>query len=557
MTREQSPVEKLKARSNFLRGTLAASLSNLVSGALAGDDTQISKFHGVYQQDNRDERAERNRQKLEPAWRFMIRARIPGGIVTPAQWRDLDALARRYADASLRLTTRQAIQFHGVIKCDLRNTIRGINDTLLDTLAACGDVNRNVMCAPLANFSAIHTQALQVAQAISNHLTPRTRAYHELWLDGENVAAEPEHEPLYGSSYLPRKFKIAVAIPPVNDVDIYAQDLGFIAIARDGELAGFNVTVGGGMGVTHGDAATYPRAADAIGFCSPDQAIAVAEQVVLLQRDFGDRSNRRHARLKYTIDDRGVDWFREALATRLDTPLTAPRAFRFTHRGDPVGWARAADGCWNLTIHVPQGRVRDGDEARLLSGLNAIASSHAGEFRLTPNQNLIVAGVPDDGRSAIDRQLADYGIDTLQSASGLRQQALACVALPTCGLAMAEAERYLPDFSNAVERLLARHGLEDLPLSLRISGCPNGCSRPYLAEVALVGKAPGRYNLHLGGSVNGDRLNTMVAENLDEAGILAELDRRLARYAESRQHGEAFGDFAARTARTEGAVTPA
>ncbi len=545
MATTESPVEKIKAHSDYLRGTIVASLADAASGGLADDDTQLSKFHGFYQQDDRDVRADRARRKLEPAYSFMIRVRVPGGIATPEQWRTLTEIAKSHANHSLRLTTRQAVQLHGVIKRDLKATIRGINDSLLDTIAACGDVNRNVMCSPLAELSGVHERAFEVAAAISEHLTPRTRAYHEIWLDGDKVAGGADQEPIYGSTYLPRKFKIAVAIPPQNDVDIFAQDLGFIAIERRGELSGFNVSVGGGLGMSHGEPDTYPRAAEVIGYCAADRAVEVAEQVVALQRDYGDRSNRKHARLKYTIDDRGIDWFKRELAARLGFRLEEARPFRFLRRGDSIGWVRDHRGAWNLTLFVPQGRVIDSDEHRLMSGLAEISKAHCGDLRLTPNQNLIVAGIPD--RARIGTLLDEFGIAELQAVSPMRQLALACVALPTCPLAMAEAERYLPELGAKIDELLAKSGLADEPISLRVSGCPNGCSRPYLAEIALVGKAPGRYNLFLGGSADGRRLNSLVEENIDEARALARLDRLFSEFANRRREAETFGDYAQRS----------
>lgn len=543
-----SPVEHLKARSNYLRGTIVESLADTATGALAEDDTQLSKFHGFYQQDDRDIRAERTQQKLEPAYSFMIRVRMPGGIVTPEQWLAMDSLATSHANNTLRLTTRQAFQFHGVVKSDLKETIRRINYSLLDTIAACGDVNRNVMCTPLAELSAVHEGAYRAAMQISEHLTPRTRAYHEIWLDGEKVAGSGDREPIYGRTYLPRKFKISVAIPPSNDVDVFAQDLGYIAIEEGGELVGFNVTVGGGMGMTHGEPETYPRVADVIGFCRPDQVVAVAEHVVGIQRDNGDRTNRKHARLKYTIDDRGIDWFKAELEERLGFALGEARACRFTSRGDRFGWQKDQHGKWHLTLFVPEGRVRDNGVARTLSGLRELAKIHKGDFRLTANQNLIVSGISDRDRPAVEKLLDDYGIQRLQSISPLKQQALACVAFPSCGLAMAEAERYLPDFTGRVEALLDTHGLGEEPISLRITGCPNGCARPYLAEIALVGKAPGRYNLFLGGDALGHRLNRLARENIDETQILETLDGLFSEFAASRRQNESFGDFAHRTA---------
>ncbi|HQR49696.1 MAG TPA: NADPH-dependent assimilatory sulfite reductase hemoprotein subunit, partial [Steroidobacteraceae bacterium] len=389
-----------------------------------------------------------------------------------------------------------------------------------------------------------HAAAHEWAVKLSEHLLPRTRAYHEIWLDGEKVAGTPEVEPIYGPTYLPRKFKAAIAVPPVNDVDVFAQDLGFVAIVEDGELAGFNVTVGGGLGATHGEAATYPRLADVVGFVKPEQLLAVAEAVVTTQRDFGDRANRKHARLKYTIDERGLDWFVAEITRRQGFALEAARPFEFTSNGDRFGWTEGHDGRWHLTLRIEAGRVADTAAGKHLTGLREIARIHRGDLRLTPNQNLIVANVAPSERRFIDALVVRYGLDAHARRTPLRRDALACVALPTCPLAMAEAERYLPDFGRKVERLLATHGLRDEPVTLRITGCPNGCARPYLAEIALIGKAPGRYNLHLGGDGRGMRLNALRLENVDEAAILGDLDGAFARYAAERQPGERFGDYA-------------
>lgn len=543
---EFTAVEDLKARSNFLRGTLVDSLEDNATGALSEDDTQLSKFHGFYQQDDRDIRSDRLRQKLEPAYSFMIRVRVPGGIATPQQWLALDEVARDCGDYTLRLTTRQAIQFHGVSKRDLKKSIGRINNRLLDTIAACGDVNRNVMCSPQAEKSAIHRAAYATATAISEHLTPRTRAYHEIWLDGQKVEGSADAEPIYGTTYLPRKFKIGVAIPPSNDVDVFSQDLGFIAIEKSGELMGFNVAVGGGMGMTHGESETYPRVADVIGFCTVDQAIEVAENVVKLQRDFGDRTNRKHARLKYTIDDRGLDWFRGELSNRLGYDLQDAKRFLFVSRGDQFGWSKSQDGRWDLTLFIPEGRIKNTDQHHVLTGLREIAQIHEGDFRLTANQNLIISGVDAADKPAVEQLAEHYGITALQKVSPLQQQALACVAFPTCGQAMAEAERYLPALNLKVESLLKKHGLIDEPISLRITGCPNGCARPYLAEIGLVGKAPGRYNLFLGGSVDGQRLNRLAHENVDEDEFMHVLDELFSQFIAGRRDGESFGDFSYR-----------
>ena len=538
-----SPVERIKRDSRLLRGTLADSLADPLTGSIREDDTVLIKFHGSYQQDDRDVREERRRQKLEPAYSFMIRTRLPGGVCTPQQWLALDGIARRHANGTLRLTTRQAFQLHGVIKTDLKTTMAAINAALIDTIAACGDVNRNVLASANPVESRAHAQAYGWAKRLSEHLLPRTRAYHEIWLDGERVAGTEEVEPIYGPTYLPRKFKAAIAVPPVNDVDVFAHDLGFIAIVEDGELVGFNLAVGGGLGATHGDPTTYPRLADVVGFLKPEHVLAVAEAVVTTQRDFGNRAVRKHARLKYTIDARGLEWFVGEITRRQGFALEPARPFEFTATGDRFGWVEGFDGRWHLTLRIEAGRVADTAEAARLTGLREIARVHRGDFRLTPNQNLIIANVEPSARQFIDALVLRYRLDAHARSTPVRRDALACVALPTCPLAMAEAERYLPGFGSSVERLLEAHGLRDEPLVLRITGCPNGCARPYLAEVALVGKAPGRYNLHLGGDGRGQRLNVLYRENVDEPAILVALDEAFRRFAAERHPGERFGDF--------------
>jgi sulfite reductase (NADPH) hemoprotein beta-component len=542
---EPSAVERIKKASNYLRGTISQGLADEASGALAEDDTHLTKFHGIYQQDDRDQRQERARQKLEPAYSFMARVRVPGGVCTSKQWLALDELARTHANGTLRLTTRQSFQLHGIIKRKLKDTVAAINGTLLDTLAACGDVNRNVMCSPLPEQSAVHREAWEWACRISEHLTPRTRAYHEIWLDGEKVAGADE-EPVYGDVYLPRKFKLGLVVPPVNDIDVLSQDLGFIAVAEDGRLAGFNVCVGGGLGMSHGEPATYPRLADVIGLCKPEQVVAVAEQVVAIQRDHGDRSNRKHARLKYTIDDAGLDWFEEELERRLGFALAPAAPYELTTHGDRYGWIRGEDGRWHVTVFVENGRIADFPGRPLLTGLRRVAAAHGGELRLTPNQNVIVSNVTPARRPVIDHLLAAHGLTNGTGVSALRRNAMACVALPSCGLAMAEAERYLPDLITRLEDLVARHGLAGEPIVVRMTGCPNGCARPYLAEIGLVGKAPGRYNLYLGADYTGQRLNRLYRENVDEGEILASLEPVIARYARERAGGERFGDFVVR-----------
>jgi sulfite reductase (NADPH) hemoprotein beta-component len=538
-------VEDIKSESKRLRGSLLDSLADPLTGSLRESDQTLIKYHGSYQQDDRDIRDERRRQRLEPAYQFMIRTRTPGGVVTPQQWLQLDAIAMQHANHSLRITTRQAFQFHGVIKRELKATMQAINAALIDTLAACGDVNRNVMVAANPHASVVHTEVQQWAEKLSKHFLPNSRAYYEIWLDEELVAGSGEEdEPIYGSTYLPRKFKVAFAVPPTNDVDVFANDLGFIAIIDDGTLAGFNVTIGGGMGATHGDAETWPRVANVIGFITPDQLIEVATAVVTTQRDLGNRAVRKRARFKYTIDDHGLEKIVSEIERRAGITLSPARAFVFDHNGDRLGWVQGEDGRWHLTLNLSAGRIADRPGAPHLTGLREIAKIHSGEFRMTGNQNLVIANVSDSERAAIEALVQAHVLDDgLRKGSALARTAFACVALPTCGLAMAEAERYLPDFTDKLEPLLDKHGLRESPILLRISGCPNGCSRPYLGEIALVGKAPGRYNLMLGADHRGQRLNTLYRENIAENDILDTLDPLFARYASERDSGEGFGDF--------------
>jgi sulfite reductase (NADPH) hemoprotein beta-component len=555
-------VEDIKRQSGRLRGTLVESLASQVTGALAEGDQTLIKYHGSYQQDDRDVRDERRRQKLEPDFSFMIRTRTPGGVVTPAQWLKLDAIATTWAERGLRVTTRQAFQFHGVIKRDLKKTMQAINAALIDTLAACGDVNRNIAVAANPYLSQVHTTVQAQAEALSKHLLPNSRAYYEIWLEEEKVAGSgEEEEPIYGAVYLPRKFKIGFAVPPSNDVDVFAQDLGYIAVIEDGKLVGYNVSIGGGMGATHGDAETYPRLGDVIGFIAPEQVIAVGEAVVTTQRDWGNRAVRKRARLKYTIDDHGLDAFKAEVERRAGLRFAPARDFAFDHNTDTFGWSQSDDsmgddGLWHLNLRIIAGRIWDRDGLRHLSGLREIARlldighehavGAAPEFRLTANQNLLIANLDAAQREAVDALVREYGLDTHVAASPARKAALACVALPTCGLAMAEAERYLPAFVDCIDALLATHGLDGADLHIRLSGCPNGCSRPYLGEIALVGKAPGRYNLMIGADHRGQRLNTLYRENIDEAAILDTLDPLFRRYAAEREAGERFGDFLVR-----------
>jgi len=539
--------ESIKESSALLRGTILEGLADGITGSLDEDDTQLTKFHGTYQQDDRDLRAERRKKKMEPAYSFMIRVRVPGGVCTPEQWLAMDSIADTYANGTLRLTTRQAFQFHGVIKSNLKTTMAAINDSLLDTLAACGDVNRNVMCNPNPERSKAHAAALKLARDLSDHLSPRTGAYHEIWLDKEKVVdTAREEEPIYGPTYLPRKFKTVVAVPPENDVDIYAQDLGFIAITdKSGKVTGYNVTVGGGMGMTHGEPETYPRTADVMGYCTVKQAVDVAEKVVMVQRDHGDRSNRKHARLKYTIEDHGIDWFRSEVEKRLGYKLKKAKPFEFTSTGDRYGWVKDHAGNWHYTLFIENGRIKDTPDKQMKKGLSDIAKIHKGDFRLSSNQNVVISNVGARQKKAIDGLLKKYGLDN--SFSALRLNGMACVSLPTCGLGLAESERYLPGLITALEETLEAAGLRDDEIVIRMTGCPNGCARPYLAEIGLVGRGPGTYNLYLGAAYDGSRLNKLYRRDIKHDGILAALNPLIERYAKERKEGERFGDFVVRT----------
>ncbi|MGH8226617.1 MAG: assimilatory sulfite reductase (NADPH) hemoprotein subunit [Steroidobacteraceae bacterium] len=544
---ELHPNERLKHDSRYLRGTIAAGLDDPLTGAISDKDTPLTKFFGMYQQDDRDLRDGRRRAKLEPRYQFMVRMRLPGGVLTPAQWLALDLLARENADGTLRLTSRQTFQFHRVLKRNLRRHIRGIVAAGLDTMGACGDGNRNVIATANPLQSPIHAEVNALARQLSAHLMARTGAYREVFLGEAPVPADTVEEPLYGRTYLPRKFKIALAVPPQNDIDVYGHDLGLVAIVENGKLAGFDVLVGGGMGMTHKVPATFPRLGDVVGFCTTERVIAVAEQTLSIQRDYGDRKDRAHARFKYTIEDRGTEWFLAELASRLGSPLEPARPFTLTTSGDTFGWTQGADGLWHYTLFVENGRITDLGGRRLMSGMRALAAQHRGVFALTTNQNVIIAGISVAERPAIEAILSEYGIENDSGATALRQNSISCVALPTCGLAMAESERYLPALTDKIDEILVAEGLERQSISIRMSGCPNGCSRPYLAEIAFVGKAVGKYNLYLGASANGDRLNALYRENIGEAQILEALRLVLHRYAKERRAGESFGDFTVRT----------
>lgn len=550
--------EDIKIESNYLRGTIAEGLADSSTGAISAADQQLTKFHGTYMQDDRDLRDERKAQGLEPAYSFMIRCRLPGGVATPSQWLQMDSISSNHGNETMKLTTRQTFQFHGVVKSKLRPAMQSINQALMTTIAACGDVNRNVMCSSLPEKSAYHAEVYKVSQKISDHLLPSTTAYHEIWLKDNKTGEKTQvagpalvdSEPLYGATYLPRKFKITIAIPPHNDTDVYAHDVGLIAIksAETGQLEGFNVLAGGGMGVTHNNKKTYPRTGWMMGYVAAEHVHLVCEKIMLVQRDHGDRKNRKHARLKYTMDDLGNEVFKskvQDLLSPLSISLASPRPFHFDSNIDTFGWQRDEKGMNHFTFFIENGRIEDTADFPMRSGLVELAKIHTGEFRLTGNQHLILANVSDDAKPAISALMKKYKLDNTQF-SGLRLSSSACVAFPTCGLAMAESERYLPELITKLEGCLEENGLAQDSIVMRMTGCPNGCARPWLAEVAFVGKAFGAYNMYLGGGYHGQRLNKLYRSSIKEEEILETMKELLGRWARERGKGERFGDWTIR-----------
>ena len=537
--------EVIKEASPTLAGTIAQTLADPQLDRFSEDDNQFLKFHGIYQQDDRDVR------KTGKKFILMIRVRMPGGLLTPTQYLDLDRLSTEYGNNTLRITSRQAIQFHGVVKSNLARTVKGINESLLTTIAACGDVVRNVMAPPSPATDGIAEQMHAEAAKLSDLLAPVTPAYHGIWLEGKELDLEEKSvkefvDPLYGKTYLPRKFKIAFAIPPLNDVDVLTNDVGLIGIVEDGKLVGYNLTVGGGMGRSHGNAETFPRVADVIGFLTPDQVEAAVKTVVTIHRDFGSRENRKHARLKYVLADRGVEWFRGELQERLGFKLQTARPFAFTKQGDQFGWHQQSDGNWFLGLFVETGRVKDTEQRQTKTALRKIVEQFQPEIRLTPSNSIVLANLKPEQREGVTAILAAHGISIANQGSLLRRASMACVSLPTCGLGLAESERYLPGLITQLESLLEEVGLGDQEITIRMTGCPNGCARPYMAEIGFVGKAPGKYQVYLGGNEASTRLNRLWKETVKDAEIIDELRPVFARYAQERLDHERFGDWVER-----------
>jgi sulfite reductase (NADPH) hemoprotein beta-component len=544
-----SPVEAIKVKSHGLRGTLKESLNDEVTGSISDDDQAVIKFHGMYQQDDRDRREERAEKMLERLYSFMIRLRLPGGVLSPEQWIALHHIAGEHATGTIKITTRQTVQLHGLLKSRIKPTIQSFNAAALDSIATCGDINRNVTCSANPAQSPAHAEVFAYANKISELLKPKTRAYYEIWLDEEKIAERSEEDPLYEERYLPRKFKIGIAIPPNNDVDVLTNDIGLIAIIENDKLLGFNIAIGGGLSTTHGNPETYARLAIVIGFTdSEEKTLRAVYEILTVQRDFGNRSDRKRARLKYTVDTYGADWFRERVEQRAGFKLEPEKPFHFSERKDYYGWRKDHTGLWHYTLFIENGRVLDENGYLLKTALFEIAQAGLADFHFTANQNLMLANVNESNKHAVHSLLDKFGITArIENASALRKNSMACVALPTCPLALAEGQRYLPVLIDKIEPLLQMHGLNEDEIIIRMTGCPNGCGRPYTAEIGLIGTGPGRYNLHIGGDREGLRLNKIYKSNIDEAAILDELDKLFGAYKVEQLTQESFGDFAYRT----------
>lgn len=539
--------EAIKDKSNHLRGLIKEELVE-DTPAFTDDSEQLLKFHGVYQQDDRDKRKEARARGLEKHHQLMIRTRIPGGIVPAEAYLAHDDIAGKWADGTLRVTTRQDFQLHGVLKGNLKKSIRAINDGLLTTLGGCGDVERNIMCCPEPLDDAFHAQVHGYIAALVAELTPRTRAYHEIWLDGEVVdTSEPDHEPLYRGRYLPRKFKTTVALEGDNCVDIYAHDLAIVAMRGEGGiLRGFNVLVGGGLGRTHNKPQTFVAVAQPLAFVAPEEIVDVAREVVAVQRDYGDRTNRKHARLKYTIADRGLDWFRAAVERRLGHALKPAEPLSWKPVDDHLGWHGQGDGRYYLGVFIENGRIADAGGVRYRTGLRRIVEELRPQVRLTAQQNVILAGIASADRARVDQLLAEHGIAAYDKIPRALRYSMACPAIPTCGLAVAEAERALPSLVRRLAAMLDELGLSEERISFRMSGCPNGCSRPYLGDVGFVGTTLGKYDVMLAGDFNGTRLNRVFAPNVPIAEITTLLRPIFLGFRDERQAGEGFGDWVER-----------
>ncbi len=544
-----SVIERIKTESKGLRGSIVESLQDELTGSIREDDQAVIKFHGMYQQDDRDRREERAEKKLDRLYSFMIRLRLAGGFLTPAQWVATHHIAGEHSTGVIKITSRQTVQLHGLIKSHIKPTIQAFNEANLNSIATCGDINRNVLCSSHPGESPIHEQIFRYAEKISDLLLPKTNAYYEIWLDEEKLVDKKEEEdPLYQDRYLPRKFKIAIAIPPNNDVDVYANDLGLIAVIEDDVLKGFNIAIGGGLATTHGNPETYARLATIIGFTDTEEkTLSAIYEVLTIQRDYGNRSDRKLSRLKYTVDKVGVAWFKEELERRIGFSLEEARPVKMTSRVDHFGWKQNAAGKWYYTLLVENGRILDTETLPLKTALHEVAKTGKANFRFTCTQNLILSDIEEADKKAIEQILDVHGITKhTENSSALRKNSMACVALPTCPLALAEAQRYFPELITKLEPILSKYGLDDDGIVIRMTGCPNGCARSYAAEIGFIGTAPGKYNLHIGGDRQGERLNKIYRESLEEPQILQVLDKLFQIYSKEKITGETFGDFSVR-----------
>lgn len=544
-----SSTERIKQASDNLRGSLKESLENEITGNFYEDDVALVRFHGMYVQDDRDRREERAMKKLERLYSFMIRLRLPGGVLSPQQWVDLHNIAGENSTGVLKITTRQTIQLHGVLKAKVKPTLKAFNEAHLSTIATCGDINRNVLCSSHPKQSPVHHEVFEYAKEINTLLLPKTHAYYEIWLDSDKIAdKKSEEDPLYQDRYMPRKFKIAIAIPPNNDVDVFGNDIGLIAVIKNNKLEGFNIAIGGGMSATHGNPDHYPRLGSVIGFVdTKEKLLKAVYEILTIQRDYGNRSDRKVARLKYTVDRLGLDWWKEELQKRTGFPLDAPKPYTFEQRRDYYGWEQNHEGLWYYTLFVENGRVLDEDQLLMKTALLEIAKTGKANVIFTCNQNLILGDITAQDKDVINEILERYNlIQHTNQASTIRKNAIACVALNTCPLALAEGQRYMPALLSKIEPLLQSHGLENEEIVIRMTGCPNGCARPFIAEIGFVGTALGKYNLYVGGDRIGTRLNSVYKESLDEQAILNELNGMFAAFSKERINGETFGDFSYR-----------
>ncbi len=544
-----SAIEKIKVASDGLRGTIKESLTDEITGAIREDDQAVIKFHGMYQQDDRDRRDERAEKKLDRLYSFMIRLRLPGGFISAKNWIAANEIANDNSTGVIKITTRQTIQLHGIVKGKIKPTISAFNKTNLDSIATCGDINRNVTCASHPVQSPLHGEIFAFASKISDLLFPKTKAYYEIWIDDEKIADRNEEiDPLYQDRYLPRKLKIGIGIPPNNEVDVLINDIALIAIIEEGKLKGFNIAAGGGLSATHGNAETYPRLATVLGFVDTEEKVLkTIYEIVTVQRDFGNRSDRKLARLKYTIDKLGVEKYKEEVEKRTGFKLEPARPYAFNQRKDFYGWHKGHNGLWYYTLFVENGRVLDDEKLAMKTALLEIAKTDNCNFLFTSTQNIIIADVTEANKDSVNKILEHFRlIEHTEAASLIRKNSIACVALPTCPLALAEAQRYLPELIDKIEPVINKHGLQQQDIILRMTGCPNGCGRSTAAEIGFIGTAPGKYNLHIGGDNEGQRLNKKYKENLAEAEILNELDVLFGNFKAERNTAETFGDYVVR-----------